>query len=110
MQKSNEAFFIKFKKINHHFCRIMKKPTNLVEMQNAIDLYDNLFSSVPVIEDRFPKIKDQLMILDKHKVDVPDEVRKLENSIPVEWAKYLEILAEAEKMLSYTKVSLAKAA
>lgn len=88
----------------------MKKPTNLVEMQNAIDLYDFLFGDVPVMEDVFPKIKDQLMILDKHKVDVPDEVRKLENSILVEWAKYLETLAEAEKMLSYTKVSLANAA
>lgn len=88
----------------------MKKPLNLVEMQNAIDLYDTLFAEVPKIEDKFPKIKDQLMILDKHKVEVPDEVRKLENSIQAEWAKYLETLAEAEKMLSYTKVSLAKAA
>lgn len=88
----------------------MMKPTNLMEMQSAMDLYETLFAEVPKIEDRFPKIKDQLIILDKHKVDVPEEVRKLESAIPVEWAKYLEILAEAEKMLSYTKVSLAKAA
>lgn len=88
----------------------MMKPTNLVEMQNAIDLYDTLCAEIPKIEEQFPKIKDQLIILDKHKVEVPDEVRKLENTIPVEWAKYLETLAEAEKMLSYTKVSLAKAA
>lgn len=88
----------------------MRKPQNLIEMQSALDLYDTLFNEVPKMEDLFPKIKDQLMILDKHKVDVPDEVRKLENAIAVEWAKYLETLAEAEKMLSYTKVSLAKAA
>lgn len=88
----------------------MRKPQNLIEMQSALDLYDTLFNEVPKMEDQFPKIKDQLMILDKHKVDVPDEVRKLENAIAIEWAKYLETLAEAEKMLSYTKVSLAKAA
>lgn len=88
----------------------MRKPQDLVEMQQAIELYDMLYAEVPKIEDQFPKIKDQIITLDKHKVDVPDEVRKLENSIPTEWAKYLETLAEAEKMLSYTKVSLAKAA
>lgn len=89
----------------------MKKPKTLLEMQCAIDLFNMLSAQVPKIEETFPKIKDQLMILDKHKVDVSDEVRKLENSIAAEWAKYLEVLAEAEKMLSYTKVALsAKAA
>lgn len=90
--------------------RVMIKPQNLVEMQNAVDLYDKLYNEVSKIEEQFPKIKDQLITLDKYRVDVPEEVRKMENSIPIEWARYLDILVEAEKMLTYTKVTLPKAA
>lgn len=88
----------------------MQKPQDLVEMQNAMELYEKLLEEVPSIEELFPKINDQLLTLDKYRVEVPEELRKMEKNIPVEWAKYLDILVEAEKMLSYAKVILAEAA
>lgn len=91
------------------FCRIMQKPENLVEMQRAIELYDRLLTEVPIEEEQFPKIADQLITLDKYRVEIPEEMRKMEKNIPIEWSNYKDILLEAEKMLGYSKVVLAKA-
>lgn len=87
----------------------MRKPENLIEMQQAIELYDRLLSELPTEEEQFPKITDQLMTLDKYRVEVSEDIRKLEKNIPAEWNAYKEVLVEAEKMLSYSKVVLAKA-
>lgn len=87
----------------------MRKPENLIDMQNAIELYEKLLTELPTEEEQFPKITDQLITLDKYRVEVPEEIRKLEKSIPAEWSAYKDLLVEAEKMLGYAKVVLAKA-
>lgn len=86
----------------------MKKPEDLAAMQQAMELYERLMAEVPGEEEQFPKITDQLITLDKYRVEVPDELRKMEKNIPVEWAKYLDVLMEADKMLTYSKVVIRK--
>lgn len=87
----------------------MQKPENLIEMQRAIELYEKLLSELPIEEEQFPKITDQVITLDKFRVEVPEDLRKMEKNIPAEWSAYKDLLVEAEKMLSYSKVVLAKA-
>lgn len=82
----------------------MRKPQNLPEMQAAIKLYERLLTEVPTKEESFLIITDQVFILDKYQIIIPEDVRQKKNSIPKEWAKYLEVLADAEKMLGYSKV------
>lgn len=82
----------------------MKKPENLSEMQTAIEYYQDLLEDVPRVEESFVLITDQMLIIDKYQIIVPEDVRQKENDIQREWAKYLEILADAEKMLGYSKV------
>ncbi|KAJ8936976.1 hypothetical protein NQ318_015640 [Aromia moschata] len=82
---------------------VMKEPQNLDEMQYALILIDHLKEEVGFRELEFPLINDQLITLDKYSVPVPDLLRNLEKNIPKEWAKYLEVLEAAEKMLDYSK-------
>lgn len=99
-------FYNIFNILINFISRLMKEPQNLDEMQAAMRLYNTLVDESKVFDDVFPFITDQLITLDKYKVDVSEETRNLEKEIPAEWAKYLEILKEAEKLLSYSKVLL----
>lgn len=82
----------------------MKEPHTLDEMQSAIIFFDQLKEDIPLKEETFPMIHDQLVTLDKYAVMVPDSLRNLEKRIPKEWSNYLEVLDQAEKMLEYSKV------
>lgn len=82
----------------------MKKPTNLKEMQSAVELFERLREETSSEEEQFPSITEQITILDKYRVYVPPDILELEKYIPEEWKKYLEILDEAEKMIGYAKV------
>ncbi|KAJ8964945.1 hypothetical protein NQ314_004500 [Rhamnusium bicolor] len=82
---------------------IMREPKDLDEMQYALVLFDHLKEDVPMREEQFPSIKDQLLTLDKYSVPVPDTIRNMEKNINKEWANYLEVLENAEKMLNYSK-------
>lgn len=84
----------------------MKEPQNLDEMQAAMILYDKLVDEAPQMAEEFPSITDQVITLDKYKVEISETMRNLEKGIPAEWAKYLETLEEAEKLLNYAKVVL----
>ncbi|XP_050498494.1 dynein axonemal heavy chain 2 [Diabrotica virgifera virgifera] len=82
---------------------IMKEPTNLEEMQAAINLFDILNAEVPIREETFLLIHEQIVTLDKYNVPIPDLLRQQEKNIPKEWAAYLELLEQADKMLEYSK-------
>lgn len=82
----------------------MKEPKTLDEMQYSLTLFDQLKEDVPYREEQFPLIRDQILTLDKYSVPILDSVRVMERNIPKEWASYLEILDQAEKMLEYSKV------
>lgn len=82
----------------------MREPKDLYEMQYALTLYDQLKDDISFREEQFPLIRDQIVTLDKYNVPIADAVRNLEKNIPKEWANYLEILDQAEKMLDYSKV------
>ncbi|KAG5894356.1 hypothetical protein JTB14_031917 [Gonioctena quinquepunctata] len=82
---------------------IMKEPKSLDEMQYAIMLYDQLREETATREEQFPLMHDQILTLNKYSVPIPDTVRNLEKNIPKEWANYLDILEQAEKMLEYSK-------
>jgi hypothetical protein len=86
------------------FFRILKEPQNLIEMEEAIALHELLVAEVPRKEEMFPFITDQMVVLEKYNVHVPNDVRIREKAIPTEWTHYLDILAEADKMLGYSKV------
>nr|CAI5834494.1 unnamed protein product [Callosobruchus analis] len=83
--------------------QIMKEPHDLTEMQFAINLFDQLKEDIPFREEQFPLIKDMILTLDKYEVPVPDSMRNMEKNIPKEWAAYLEVLEQADKMLEYAK-------
>lgn len=73
-------------------------------MQTVVDLYERLVEEVPFQEQQFPPIGEKLEVLDKYKVEVPEEIRRLHAIIPEEWAAYKEVLEEAEKMIELSKV------
>lgn len=73
-------------------------------MQEAVELFNKLQEEVPFEESQFPKIADRLVTLDKYKVEISPDLRKLEKNIPVEWNAYIECLNQAEKMLCFSKV------
>lgn len=73
-------------------------------MEQAIALHEKLVSEVPKREETFPSITDQMQVLEKYNVQVKNEVRNREKAIPTEWARYLDVLLEADKMLGYSKV------
>lgn len=82
----------------------MKEPQNLVEMQSAILLHELLMQEIPLQESQFPLISDQMITLDKYGIEISSEMRSMEKKLPIEWANYLEVLRDAEKMLNYSKV------
>lgn len=82
----------------------MREPKNLDEMQIAMQTFDRLLEEAPIMSEDFPTITDQIITLDKYKVEFKEEIRALEKNIPIEWLKYLELLEEAEKLLNYAKV------
>lgn len=84
----------------------MRKPENLKQMQVAMELYRKLRDEVPIEEEAFPAIEDQMLTLDKYAVVIPDDVRTKQKNIPAEWQRYLETLDQADKMLTYAKVVL----
>lgn len=73
-------------------------------MESALTLYEQLRDDILFREDQFPLIRDQIVTLDKYFVPIAETVRNMEKNIPKEWAGYLEILDQAEKMLDYSKV------
>lgn len=73
-------------------------------MQNALNLFGELKDDIPIREEQFPFIRDQIVTLDKYIVPIAESVRNMEKNIPKEWANYLEILEQADKMLEYSKV------
>lgn len=82
----------------------MHKPKNLDEMQYSVDFFRRLREEVPTEEGQFPLIAEQLVILDKYKVEIPKEVMEDERKIPETWHRYMEILDDADKMIGYAKV------
>ncbi|KAK4876213.1 hypothetical protein RN001_012635 [Aquatica leii] len=84
---------------------VMQEPQNLVEMQEAMNLFDRLLAESETFPERFPMIMDQIITLDKYKVEINEEIRNLEKNLAHTWATYLEILEEADKMLNYSKDS-----
>lgn len=82
----------------------MQEPKTLKEMQDAILLLRKLKSEVPDEEAVFPTITEQMEVLDKYRVAVPDDIRNLEKQISTAWVEYQEALAEADKMLGYSQV------
>lgn len=82
----------------------MKEPQTLEEMQYSLNLFDTLKEDIPYREEQFPLIRDQILTLDKYSVPILDSVRAMERNVPKEWANYLEIIDQAEKMLEYSKV------
>ncbi|KAK9890592.1 hypothetical protein WA026_011959 [Henosepilachna vigintioctopunctata] len=98
------------KKIKHvHFyvseniVKILKEPTTLKEMQDALLLHNQLKEEVPDEEAVFPTITEQVEVLDKFRVQIGEDIRILEKEIPRVWAEYLETLEDAEKMLGYSQ-------
>lgn len=82
----------------------MREPQTLDEMQYALTLFEQLKFDISVREEQFSLIHDQILTLDKYSVPVSDTIRNMEKNIPKEWAAYLDILEQAEKMLNYSKV------
>ncbi|XP_025835309.1 dynein heavy chain 2, axonemal-like [Agrilus planipennis] len=82
---------------------VMKRPETLDDLGVAEVLQARLRMEVPLQEAQFPLIFDQLITLDKYKVEVSDVVRNRAKGISVLWSSYLEILDDAEKMLGYAK-------
>lgn len=75
-------------------------------MARAMKLFEKLRAEVPLEEAVFPAIIDQVETLDKYKVPIPEDLRNKQLGIPSEWEKYLDVLDQADKMLTYTKVVL----
>lgn len=73
-------------------------------MQQIIILFARLQDDIPYEENQFPPITELLEVLDKYKVEVSDESRRLHALIKPEWAKYLELLEDAGKMIEISKV------
>lgn len=73
-------------------------------MQDCMELYDRLVAEAPSRSSEFDAINDQFLTLDKYEVEVPLEIRTLAAGIPPRWEEYLEIIRQAEKMISFTKV------
>lgn len=73
-------------------------------MGKAISLHERLMSEVPEKAQLFPMITDQMLILEKYNITVDSEVRNREKGISELWTKYLDVLADADKMLGYSKV------
>ncbi|XP_023311334.1 dynein heavy chain 2, axonemal [Anoplophora glabripennis] len=103
MTKQNLQELYHYMKVNME--EIMKEPQNLDSMQYSIMLFEQLKDEVTEREEEFPLIKDQIITLDKYSVPVPEEIRNMERNIPKEWGNYVDVLAEAEKMLEYSKES-----
>ncbi|XP_031338901.1 dynein heavy chain 2, axonemal-like isoform X2 [Photinus pyralis] len=85
---------------------VMRQPRNLEEMADALIFFNTVVAEAEFFSDQFPSITDQIITLDKYKVDVGDEIRNLEKGLPATWVKYLETLEASEKLLSYTKDEL----
>lgn len=73
-------------------------------MEKAISLHEKLTIEVQEKEQLFPMITDQMLILEKYNITVDPQVRNREKGISELWTKYLDVLAEADKMLGYSKV------
>lgn len=84
--------------------RIQKVPEDLIEMQQSVELYRKLRSEIPAEEMQFSKIIENMIILDKYKVEIEDETKALEKGIPAKWSSYLQVLDDSEKMIGYAKV------
>ncbi|KAF5292010.1 hypothetical protein FQA39_LY14127 [Lamprigera yunnana] len=83
---------------------VMHEPTDLVEMQQSIRLHERLMEEAYTFPAQFPNISDQIVTLDKYKVEVTDEIRSMEKNIPAAWSQYGKLLEDAEKMINYAKV------
>ncbi|KAF5308522.1 hypothetical protein FQR65_LT06187 [Abscondita terminalis] len=92
-----------YKYINTNSSLVMKEPNNLTEMQKAMKLFEKLSEQKETYPEEFPLISDQIITLDKYKVEISDVTRTLEKGIPLSWKKYLGVLDNAEKMLNYAK-------
>ncbi|CAG9862849.1 unnamed protein product [Phyllotreta striolata] len=93
--------FYNYTKVNAE--EAMKEPTNLDEMQMSIELFELLKDEIPMREEMFPAIREQILTLDKYNVPVSDNLRNMEKNIPTEWAAYLEMLETAERMIEFSK-------
>ncbi|XP_050296141.1 dynein axonemal heavy chain 2 isoform X2 [Anthonomus grandis grandis] len=82
---------------------ILHEPENLEEMQFSLNLYTKLKEDITFIEEQFPQITDQISILDKYSVAIPQSMRLRHKNLPKEWGLYLESLEQAEHMLDYSK-------
>ncbi|CAH0554839.1 unnamed protein product [Brassicogethes aeneus] len=108
IQMTNDSLQHIYNYVTTNSEQIMKKPTNLQEMQDAIRLYDKLKNEIPILEEMFPTIKEKIDVLDKYLIPVSDEIRAGPTRISLVWAEYLEVLSQAEKMLNYSKDNFKK--
>lgn len=74
-------------------------------MQESMNLLETLRNETVVQSTQFEMISDQFHTLDKYEVSVPIELREKGEEIPYKWQEYLDILEQAEKMITFTKVS-----
>ncbi|XP_030749874.1 dynein heavy chain 2, axonemal [Sitophilus oryzae] len=81
---------------------ISKEPQTLEHMQQSIVLHAQLKNDIPIQEEQFPQITDQIYTLDKYTVPIPPPMRIRHKHLAREWATYLENLETAEQMLEYS--------
>ncbi|XP_066252128.1 LOW QUALITY PROTEIN: dynein axonemal heavy chain 2 [Euwallacea similis] len=79
---------------------------NLEDMQLALQLCAQLKEELVSQEEYFPQITEQIRTLEKYSVPIPQEMQAKHQNFPTEWANYLEILQQTERMLGYAKVLL----
>ncbi|CAG9772859.1 unnamed protein product [Ceutorhynchus assimilis] len=79
------------------------EPEDLDQMQFSLQFYATLKLEVPMQEEHFPQITEQIYTLDKYSVPIPAPMRKRHKNLLKEWALYLESLEQAEHMLEYSK-------
>ncbi|KAJ2950232.1 hypothetical protein O0L34_g11594 [Tuta absoluta] len=81
----------------------MTMPATLKDLAKAMETYERLLAEVPIKEQSFPPITDQMVTLKKFDVELSSELKERHENIPVIWAQYLLLLEEAKKKLEENK-------
>ncbi|XP_031370853.1 dynein heavy chain 2, axonemal [Apis dorsata] len=79
--------------------KISKEPTDLITMQQAMQLFDKLMADIPHEEEQFPKIEDQFQLLEKYEVMLTFDFKRKFYDIQPSWTAYLGLLHECDFML-----------
>ncbi|XP_024940642.1 dynein heavy chain 2, axonemal [Cephus cinctus] len=102
-------------KLNHVYnyvrdngLKITKEPTDLVTMQEALQLLEKLKLEAPLEKDEFPKIREQFQTLEKYEVPMTFDFKRRVKNIDTIWDEYLEQLASYDIILLEKKVLFKK--